>query len=170
MSTGDAVRRLRSQCRRRRPVFSDAGPLARGAKTITQPRVLYTNNGTAELRRGARYRERAARDAQLHRRIFRLSDPRTRTGHDVGRAGRVDRLRRGPERFTRTRRSSTCRTSSPTFSGTLIDHGGFLNNIHQLQRSEVVRLCIRRQRIPLYSADPAATATRSRSGLPQPQQ
>ena len=50
-------------------------PRGGGAKTITAPGVLYTNNGTGQSSGRARQPERAAVGRQLRRRVLRLPDP-----------------------------------------------------------------------------------------------
>ena len=65
-----------------------------GAKTITAPGVLYTNNGTRQSSGRAGEPERAALGRQLCRRVLRLSDPGASKSDAVGRSRRNDPVRR----------------------------------------------------------------------------
>ena len=100
-----------------------------GAKTITAPGVLYTNNGTDNPPAVLGSSERPALRRQLCRRVLRLSNPGAGESHAFAKVAALRPPSSKVSRSVPTRPLSILPTRRRTSSGEILISGGFLNNL-----------------------------------------
>ena len=144
-------------------------PRGGGGKTITQPGILYTSNGTPEPDGRTRQRERAAFGGELCRRLFRLPDPE---------AGdrRLGRVRRDHRRLPRGEKLGAYTSfvdltdAKPDVTRKILISGGFLNDKATTSDPKAFVYAFDAAAFPKHAAAPAPARLGGGMALHQSQQ
>ena len=140
-----------------------------GAKTITAPGVLYTNNGSDNPPAVLGSLSVLPSAVSYARRVLRLSDPGAGKSDAVGRSRRNDSVRR---RSVARRLHVLCRPCQRHSRLQAADSDIWrISQQHgECGGPESVRLCIRRRRISQCAADPTSAQLSRGMEVRQPQQ